>query len=55
MNAGFLDMFHDAGDVDIARAVAQRVDIDFHGVLQVAVDQHRAVARYPYRLVYIAL
>ena len=38
MDAGFLDVLHDAGDVD-AFAVADAVDVDFDRVLQVSVDQ----------------
>ena len=44
MHARFLDMLHDAGDEDVAGAVADRVDIDFHGVMQEAVDQDGIVA-----------
>jgi hypothetical protein len=40
MHAGFLDMLHDAGDVH-RLAVAERVDIDFHGAGEIAVEQHR--------------
>ena len=46
MDAGFLDMLHDAGDVDLV-AVGDGIDIDLDRVLQIAVDQHRAGARRP--------
>ena len=43
MHACFLDMFHDAGHVHIV-PVADRVDIDFNRVREVAVDEQRLVA-----------
>ena len=54
MNAGFLDVLHDAGDEDVL-AVADRVDIDLDGIGEIAVDQHRAVARDDHRLGDVAL
>ena len=48
MDAGFLDMLHDAGDDDVG-AVADRVDIDLDRVAQILVDQHRAVAGHLHR------
>ena len=54
MNAGFLDMFHDAADIDVL-AVAQRVDINLDGVVQEAVDQHRVVAGNDNRVTHVAL
>ena len=44
MDAGLLDMLHDAGDIDLV-AVGDGIDIDLDRVLQIAVDQHRARAR----------
>ena len=38
MDAGFFDVFHDAGDEDVG-AVTQAVDIDLDGIAQVAVEQ----------------
>ena len=46
MDAGFLDMLHDAGDEDLV-AVGERVDIDLDRVLQIAVDQHRVACPRP--------
>ena len=43
MDAGLLDMLHDAGDIDLV-AVGDGIDIDLDRVLQIAVDQHRAGA-----------
>ena len=43
MDAGFLDVLHDAGDVHVF-AVAERIHIHFDGARQVAVEQHGAVA-----------
>ncbi len=40
MDARFLDMFHDAGDEHIL-AVGDAVDIDFNGVGEIGVDEHR--------------
>jgi hypothetical protein len=41
-------MFEHAGHHHVG-AVADRVDVDFRGVTQVAVDQHRAVTRHLHR------
>ena len=40
MDAGFLDVFHNAADVQLL-AVEQRIDIDFDGILQELIDQQR--------------
>ena len=37
-------MLHDAGDEDVAVVIADRIDIDFGGAVEEAVDQHRIVA-----------
>src|SRR5450759_4128893 len=42
MNAGFLDVLHDAGDERVL-AVAQAIDVHFRCVRQIAVDQQRAL------------
>src|SRR3546814_20134822 len=44
MDAGFLDMLHDAGNADVL-AVGDGVDVDLDRVAQILVDQDRAVAR----------
>ena len=44
MNAGLLNVLHDAGDVAVF-AVGQAIDIDLDGVGEVAVDQ--AAAAFP--------
>jgi hypothetical protein len=54
MNAGFLDMLHDAGDEHVG-AVAQRIDVDLDGVGQVAVDEHRRAAGDDHGFVDVAL
>ena len=41
MNAGFLDVLHDAGDEGVL-AVGETIDVDFGGIGQIAVDQQRA-------------
>ncbi len=41
MDAGFLDVLHDAGDESVL-AVGQAIDVDFGRVRQIAVDQQRA-------------
>jgi hypothetical protein len=38
MDAGLLDVLHDAGDEDVLVLVGQRVDIDLDGVAQVGID-----------------
>ena len=45
MDPGFLDMFHDAGDLDLP-AIGDGIDIDLDCVPQIAVDQDRAGSRY---------
>jgi hypothetical protein len=48
MHACLLDMLHDPGDDD-RLAVGKRVDVHFHCVAQVAIDQHRAGTRNRHR------
>ena len=43
MNAGFLDMFHDASD-DRVVAISDTVNVDFDGFFKEAVDQDRLAA-----------
>jgi hypothetical protein len=45
VDAGLLDVLHDAAQVHLAGAVAQRVDVDLDGVVEEAVDQHRVLGR----------
>ena len=40
MNAGLLDMLHDAGDESVL-AVGKAIDVDLDRVGQIAVDQQR--------------
>ena len=40
MHTGFLDMLHNATDIQLL-AVEQGINVDFHGVLQELVDQQR--------------
>ncbi len=42
MDAGLLDVLHDAGDERVV-AVGEAVDVDLDGVGQVAVDEQRAL------------
>ena len=42
VDAGFLDVLHDAADEDVL-AVAEAVDVDLDGAAQVAVEQQRVV------------
>jgi hypothetical protein len=46
VDAGLLDVLHDAADVHVA-AVADGVDVDLDGVVEEAVEQHRAVVARP--------
>ena len=50
MNAGFLDVLHDAADEHVAGAVADGIDIHLDRVAQIRVDQHRALARHDHGL-----
>src|SRR3546814_2770434 len=45
MDARFLDMLEQTRDDD-GFAVGQRIDVNLDRVAQIAVDQHRAVARH---------
>ena len=53
MDAGFLDMFHDAGDKDFP-AIAKRVHIHLYRIFQKAIYQNRVTARNHYRIAHIA-
>ena len=44
MHAGLFDMLHDAGNMHM-RAVAKRVHINLNRTREVAVEQHRTIAR----------
>ena len=41
MHAGFLDVLHDAADQHVAFGVGDDVDVDFAGMIEEAVEQHR--------------
>ena len=43
VDAGFLDVLHDAADDHRARRVGHAVDVELEGVLEEAIDQHRTV------------
>ena len=45
MDAGLLDVFHDAGDEGVA-SVGDAVDIDLDGVGKIAIDQQRPPLRH---------
>ncbi len=45
MDAGLLDMLHDADDEGVL-AVAQAIDVDLDGVGQIAVEQQRVLAEH---------
>ena len=45
MDAGLLDVLHDAGDEDVL-AVGERIDVDLDRVGQVAVDEERVLAEH---------
>ena len=44
MDAGLLDVLHDAGDDHVFR-IAERIDVDLDGILEEVVDEHRALLR----------
>jgi len=54
MDAGALDVLHDAADHDVA-AVAHGVDVDLDGVLEEPVDEERPVGRRGERTADVAL
>ena len=41
MNAGFLDVLHDAADQYVAGLVGNEIDIDFDRVVEEAIQQDR--------------
>ena len=45
VHARLLDVLHDPADDHLAGAVADGVDVDLGGVLEEAVDEHRAARR----------
>ena len=45
MNAGFLDMLHDAGDERVL-AVGETIDVDLDRVGQITINQERPLFRY---------
>ena len=46
-------MFHDATNIDIS-AIAQRININFDGIIEKAINQHRVGSRYNNRITHIA-
>ena len=54
VDAGLLDVFHDAADVGVL-AVADAVHVDFDRVRQIPVEQHRRIIRDLDRLAHVAL
>ena len=47
MHPGLLHMLHHSADEHLAGAVADGVHVDLDGVVEEAVDQHRAFGREP--------
>ena len=45
MDAGFLDVLHDAADDDGARGIRHAVDVEFLGVFEEAIEEDRPVVR----------
>ena len=41
MHARLLDVLHDPAEHEVAGTVTQRIDVDFDGVFQEAVDERR--------------
>ena len=54
MHAGLLDVFHDAADED-GFTIGQAVHVDFGGVVQEAVQQHRRIVADLDRFAHVAL
>ena len=53
VDAGLFNVLHDSADDDVF-AVGEGVDIDFDGVFEKVIDQHRAVVRVLDRLLHVA-
>ena len=47
VHAGLLHVLHDPADDHLTGGVAHRVDVHLDGVLEEAVDQHRALRGHP--------
>ena len=47
MHPGLLDVLHHTADEHLAGVVADRVDIDFGGVFEEPIDEHRTLGRQP--------
>ena len=54
MDPGLFDVLHHTGDQDVALRVGERVDVDFGGVFEEAVDQHGALLGEVDRLLHVA-
>ena len=54
VNAGLLDMLHDAADPDFV-AVTHSVNVHFHRVIQEPIKEHRAVVAHLDRLTHVGL
>src|ERR1700722_14567108 len=54
MDPSFLDVFHDASDVD-GVAITYAIDVDFDRVIQIAIDQHGIVDRTPRRFTHVTV
>ena len=53
VDAGLLDVLHDAGDDHVLR-IAERIDVHLDGVLEEVIDQHRPLLRIFDRLAHVA-
>ena len=55
MDAGGLDVFHQAADHHLAAVVAEGIHIHLDGIFQVLVDQHRMVGLHLHGLHHVAV
>ena len=53
VHAGPFDVFHDPADHDLI-AVGQSIDIDFDGIIEKFIHQHRVLRRCRYRIGHVA-
>jgi hypothetical protein len=55
VDAGFLDMLHDAADDDVSGGVGDGVDVELERIFEELVDQHRMFGRHVHRLRHVAI
>ena len=55
MDTGRFDVFHQAADDHVLFAVAKCIDIHFHGIFQVLINQHRVIRLHLHGFAHVAI